>query len=165
MLTPVFNKRNIRPRGGKIVLFKYFGLKIIVQKWRNGLKSSQVRKILGCDRKEEPIHGWHSLRLSKHARRIAEVRAFSPLHKIKGYKLIRGRSTVQNKSAGRKRKLVKEMGAGGITYIPLDLTVEGWDRITSAAGIDSVAGTCTQDNLQAIQRNLLLAARSNSWRS
>ena len=32
LLTPVFNKRNIRPRGGKIILFKYFGLKIIVQR-------------------------------------------------------------------------------------------------------------------------------------
>ena len=32
LLTPVFNKRNIRPRGGKIVLFKYFGLNIIVQR-------------------------------------------------------------------------------------------------------------------------------------
>ena len=28
VLTPVFNKRDIRPRGGKIVLFKYFGLKV-----------------------------------------------------------------------------------------------------------------------------------------
>ena len=28
LLTPVFNKRDIRPRGGKIVLFKYFGLKV-----------------------------------------------------------------------------------------------------------------------------------------
>ena len=81
LLTPIFNKRNIRPRGGKIVLFKYFGLKIIVQKWRNGLKSSQVSKILGCDRKKEPIHGWYSLCLSKHARRIAEVRTFSCLRK------------------------------------------------------------------------------------
>jgi len=57
------------------------------------------------------------------------------------------------------------MGAGGITYIPLDPTVEGRNRITSAAGIDFAAGTCTQDNLQATQRNLLLAARSNGWRS
>ena len=32
VLTPAFNKRDIRPRGGKISLFKYFGLKIIVQK-------------------------------------------------------------------------------------------------------------------------------------
>ena len=75
------------------------------------------------------------------------------------------RSAVQNKSAGRKRKLVKEMGAGGITYIPLDPTVEGRNRITSAAGIDSAAGTCTRDNLRATQRNPLLAARSNGWRS
>ena len=44
------------------------------------------------------------------------------------------------------------MGAGGITYIPLDPMVEGRDRITSTAGIDSVAGTCTADKHQSFQR-------------
>ena len=59
---------------------------------------------------------------------------------------------VHNRSAGRKCKLVKEMGVGGITYIPLDPTVEGRNRITSAVGIDFAAGTCAADKHQSFQQ-------------
>ena len=44
------------------------------------------------------------------------------------------------------------MGVGGITYIPLDPTVEGQNRITSAVGIDFAAGTCVADKHQSFQR-------------
>ena len=59
---------------------------------------------------------------------------------------------VHNQSTGGRCKLVKEMGVGGITYIPHDPAVEGRNRITSAVGIDFTAETCAADKHQSFQR-------------